>query len=208
ALQYKASLLVPYYMMAIANHQAGLNSTPFAYEKEIENSIPAMAKSLLADVLATAGGKEITIIGYSLGGLVAFELARLLEKEDRSVRLMIMDNSVEKNEKVTDIESLQEFFEVELVKAGIKLEPAAFGMISELYTKYLKRIRPYKVSGVVRSPVLAIEAVNKHHHTDMMRWAKHTAQFDGVEYVPSEHTALLEHLDLLTPILTKWLDEK
>jgi len=206
ALQYKASTLIPYYMMKLIKHDAGLSSPPFAFDGQTERSVKDMAKTLFNDVVSTGITKDIILFGYSFGGLVAYELARMLEKRGiTSLRIVVLDNTVSNNEKVTDQPSLHEFFATELKKIGVTPDAQAFKMLDFLYTNYLDKISSHVVKGSVEAPMLAIEAVNRNRETKMIQWGKHSSHFDGVEYIGSEHMELLEHCDELMLSLTSWL---
>ncbi len=206
ALQYKASMVIPHAFMEIVNEHAGLRFEPFAYRNSVEKSVEAMARTLMSDIRSIKITREIVLVGYSFGGLVCFELAKLIEKElGITPKLAVIDTSINTNKTVTDVASLNQFFSYELQKVGISSSPAIRSKLEELYKGYFSGIRKYKASGKINSRILAIQAVNEYTNADMIRWGKLTSQFDGVEFMDSQHLGMMDHVDEITSIMAQWL---
>lgn len=165
------------------------------------NSIGEMGKLFADEIILTNPGENIVIAGYSMGALVAFEIAKQLEKRKKKVKLILLDRNakiiVQENilEGVTE-EELDRIFREE---TGAWLEYIAADQTKsfrKLFAHHLALIGKYTLSGRVDADIFAAEAENGKVMAKMYEWENYTAGNFKHIYLAGTHAQVLDEKNL------------
>jgi tyrocidine synthetase III len=174
----------------------GLQYPGFDGEQPFANSIAQTADHFAKEIM-DAAEKHVVLLGYSLGALVAFETAKLLEPLPVKVTLILLDRDpigTSSGEKISaEIEKVVVEKEIEnwLEQSNIQLtEP----MRALVYQNF-RNLRAYKQYGSIKANILAFQAA--HGHQQMNNWRKFTSgTFECIE-LPANHYNILSDQLLL-----------
>jgi thioesterase domain-containing protein len=196
--------------------------------KEPDASIEQMAHTQLQGIKSVQPKGPYVLIGYSLGGLVTLEMARLLSQQGQRVALLMMIDSYPALrlsstgqragvfvrrvvEKVQDVLSPSKRIRLEASKEYFHKNPS-LGVFSTPVMKRLmdsgnrawQRYEPGYYHGNVK---FVKAAVPTHFPADPAEfWSKRVEQFE-LESVPGKHTTLLtEHSSSLAEVILKHLN--
>jgi thioesterase domain-containing protein len=73
----------------------GLQDKGFDRDEPFENSMEEKSRRFATEIIEAHKGKEIVLCGFSIGGLVAFEIAKQLELKGYMTTLILLDSAIE-----------------------------------------------------------------------------------------------------------------
>lgn len=165
------------------------------------DSIPALARHSVGSLTEIQHSKEITLVGYSMGALVAFELARVLEEQDWLVRLVLLDRGVKTTGyqhyiEQASAEEMNALFnqEVNAWVEGID-DLASLAKYKEIFIHNLDLIDKYITTGKVQCEVVAIEANNAKVTAHMQQWKEYTSGGFRHTYIEGSHQEVLNEVN-------------
>jgi amino acid adenylation domain-containing protein len=171
-------------------------------------SIEQAASAFSREIIQQETNKELLIFAYSMGASIAFEMVKMLEKNNRQVQLILLDATVKQSAQKPNLSAINKEVKI-LMEAYKKLN-----MEANINEKTLKKFlvnnfkihEQYKHAGKIKSDILLFEARNNPIPTDMKKWKKLTAgavnhlfieggHWDMLssENLPVYKTAVLEH---------------
>jgi len=183
----------------------GFQYKGFDTEETFDTSIKAIAKTFIAELKAMNIKESISLVGYSMGVPIAFEMAKTLEKEHDQIHLVFIDRGVY-NQKVSKSNMLQidKLLEKEL---SFWLSTALNNSerIKRLMKHNLNLLDNYKVKGKIKSRILTIEATRNAVSASMQDWKKHTRNDIVHTFIEASHYEILnkENENVVLEILSK-----
>jgi amino acid adenylation domain-containing protein len=181
----------------------GFQYKGFDADVSFSNSIQEMARDFVFEIKEIEKGPVLSLVGYSMGVPIAFEMAKLLEAEGFMVQLIFIDRGAissgegEINQTISK-EILDKVLEFEHNSWLKYLEGKNAERIKGLVYNNVQILSRYTIQGKVKSNILAIEAKNR-----MEGWREFTSGDFSVKIIESEHYEVLnaEHI----PVLAKWI---
>ncbi len=198
-------------------------STPF-------RSIEEKAQVYLEAIKQLQPNGPYYFIGYSLGGLVMFEMARRLVKKEERVGLLAMVDSYPHASRLSAVQRVRLNARVARRRASMALRSTmrmlgfaegppqkltlyraplhgsfapAMQVVREHTYSALKRYQPRFYKGTIK--FVRAETVTNFPEDPVPVWGPLTAEFD-VETVPGDHIAMLTtHFERLASVLNTWL---
>ena len=184
---------------------------------ELDKTMVGIAKRF-CDELLTVHGKdsnEITLIGYSLGVLVSYEMTRILENMGYNVQLVLLDEGIPKpigthtpsNEAalIEDIKKIKEYDVVNLLD-DVQLEriKKVFRNNNYMYCNYFSNHQ-------ISADILGVDANENKVPTNMSDWGMLTNGELQMFGINAHHGNLLESFSAIDEIVDKcltWLHRK
>jgi amino acid adenylation domain-containing protein len=181
----------------------GLQNRGFDAEDEFSSSIHEMARDFVSEIKNIEKGSHFSIVGYSMGVPIAFEMAKILEAEGLSVQLIFIDRgATEANEDGSQSiskEMLGKALEFEL-KHWLKfLEGKNIERIKNLVYNNIQLLNAYAIHGKIKANVLAIEAENSR----MEGWREYTSGNFSVQAINATHYGILNVEN--NALLAQWI---
>jgi surfactin synthase thioesterase subunit/acyl carrier protein len=179
----------------------GLEYPGFHIIDEIADSIEMIAFQQIQEIKNIQNDGEYYIVGYSMGGLIAFEIAKEIEKDNRcSVNLFLIDcisdmkNKYFEGDSDSDDNMIKEMLDV--YKEFLSLDKMSH------YQFFLQNnvniFRKYKFSGYVKGNICVFEA--KENDLDMSQWVQYGQGKFRHKIVNGNHYSVINNLDLLKAI--------
>ena len=162
-----------------------------------------MAQSFFQEIQQLELPKEqpLTILGYSMGAIVAYELVKLLEDADYQCRLLLLDKAAataktRNDKKLTkmakDEESLELLIKSHLGENRVQFLPNDQQRIKRLLAHSITILNTHLMQGKVKADILAIEAEKGGKKHRMKNWKPYT---DGKLHQLSIYADHFEILD-------------
>jgi len=148
---------------------------PLAIESLLEvKSITELAKELFQQVqFENRSLDNITLIGYSMGGLVAFEAAKLIEKNNGKInKIIILDKTAQTNNIQGDIREISsELYEyVDL----LSISESDKGRMTSYLNEHMKWINGYQQKDTIQSNITIYYCGDEAPSDEILDWKKHT----------------------------------
>ncbi|MFT7035747.1 MAG: amino acid adenylation domain-containing protein, partial [Cyclobacteriaceae bacterium] len=176
------------------------------------NTIEIMIKTFRDSIVSIANSNKVTILGYSFGALVAFELSKLLEADGYNVALIMLDKNVQERYGEGEVEVEEEeamnMFVQEMQNWSTS---SSFQMSTEemkhLFMHNLNLQVNYNTEGEVNAKILAIEAEDNSLVAKMENWSSYTSGGLSHKLVKGNHYEVLSdsNLDFITKSITEFL---
>lgn len=197
----------------------GIQYQGYDQEVDFDPGISAMAQRFFIEIKGQMEDRStpITLLGYSMGGAIGFELMGLLEKEYSNCRLVIIDRGVSYKHGVysyldkylSPAAKISELERLHLGKGTTKYTPEKLSRIRKLMIHNHQILQTYKPRHKINSPLLAIEAELEKSKCRMKAWRKYTKNIFEYHYIISDHFSILSKevlpqvLDLLVNFVHK-----
>jgi amino acid adenylation domain-containing protein len=185
----------------------GLQYKGFDYETSFDDSIEEMAKTFIGEIKKITKSKSISLIGYSMGVPIAFEMAKILENEDYNLKLIFIDRGVYDQSESEELskERVNELLEMELKHWIKEVKESDAGRIRDLIFNSSQILNNYQVTGKISSGIFAIEASKNYSKANMNNWRKYAEGNFEHCYIDSDHYGILntEHSSTLVELIIK-----
>jgi len=160
-------------------------------------SIEELAKNFIDEIVNLPGNEKITILGYSMGALVAFEMTKELEKRNREVELILLDRGAKDIPggdllEVIDSSEFDEAFTEEIQPWSSFIDEKNKGLLRQLFAYNLKLIGRHKIQGTIKADLSVAEALHGEPKTNMQDWAKHTSGSLRHIFLEGSHATVLD----------------
>ena len=167
----------------------GLQYKGFDDDRKFDTSIRVMAKTFEEEVLQIQQEGVFSILGYSMGGTVGFELAKRLEKSGHSVSFICLDQPPDH----AVFEQIDQHFTDQEIDNYLKTMDFVNGeRIKSLVRHNRVILKKHKLSGKIKGDLLALEAGGNPVSTHMKAWKTYTSGKFMYSVVEGHHFEVLE----------------
>jgi surfactin synthase thioesterase subunit/acyl carrier protein len=189
----------------------GLQYKGFDYEILFDTSIQEMAVTFVEEIKKINKDKVVSLLGYSMGVPIAFEMTKILENDGYDVNLIFIDRGIyDKSEQDNiDIDSINEILEMELKHWFKEINEVDLYRVRKLTYNSLRVLNEYEVKGEIKSKIMTIEASKNLERTDMKDWSNYTYGDFSHFYLEADHYGILspENLSELSKLIIKVFSE-
>ena len=166
----------------------GINYRTTISDNTLDTSIDEIVTDSVNKILHTISTDQIVIIGYSMGCLVAFEVAQKLEHCRKVNGILLIDRPIGPNNKgirITENEA------TEFIKNEFSQWPNFYeGFDSTTMQHYLRVSSAHKLSSSINCPIVALES-NLRKPLKMKQWKKRTSgTFTHLVFDGDHHDAI------------------
>ncbi|GAA4278251.1 non-ribosomal peptide synthetase [Aquimarina mytili] len=190
----------------------GLQCKGFDKETNLDTSIEEMATTFISEILKIQNHNRLTLVAYSMGVPVAFEMCKILERKSYDVKLVFIDRGVNDHpvQQIQDEESVLAELESELAFWFNDIPNQDKKRIKNLVLNNSKILDAYKVNGTIRSNIATIEASWNKHLAQMQDWNQYTTRRISHSYIEAYHYGILnvENLDILSKMIMHEIKHK
>jgi thioesterase domain-containing protein len=179
----------------------GLQYRGFDQDEPFDDSIAAMAQSFRLEISAVATDKTapLFLLGYSMGALLAWETAALLEAEGYRVPLILLDKDSDTPygdfhpEEAVEPEAdlLAVLMQRHLGEEGTALPTPDAQRIRRLLAHNIRLLQGYQPGKTVAADILALEAGSSGRRDKMAGWQAFTSGKLTRSVVMADHFSLL-----------------
>lgn len=170
----------------------GMQYKGFDEDVPFDTSIEEMALTFTREMKEALPGQSVTLVGYSMGAAVAFEMCKLLEKEDRQVNLVLIDRNVSYgNEKSPSPKEIDELLERELGFWFNELPESNIERNKKLVINNLKILEGHKTQGLIKAKISALEGSKNTQKANMEAWEAYTSGDFEHHYIADDHYNLI-----------------
>ena len=171
----------------------GLQYKGFDYEIPFDSSIQEMAATFVEEIKKINKDKVLSLLGYSMGVPIAFEMTKILENDGYDVNLIFMDRGIsdKSEEDDMDMDSINEILEMELKHWFKEINEVDVYRIKKLTFNSLRVLNKYEVKGKIKSKIMTIEASKNLERTEMKEWSNYTNGDFSHFYVEADHYGIL-----------------
>lgn len=150
---------------------------PFAMGINSSSRIEEIARELIQE-RQTMGKLEqdVTILGYSMGGLIAFEMAKWLENHGVKVKKLIILDKTAQPEPGNKIKRLNLKSELIEIAKKIAADDLDFERIQTYLKSHEQMIEEYQQSGYLNCPVDIYYCSDGFQEIDFLKWQRFTKQ--------------------------------
>ncbi|MES2732835.1 MAG: amino acid adenylation domain-containing protein [Bacteroidota bacterium] len=188
----------------------GLQYKGFDYDTPFDHSFEEMAQRFAEEIRAVQPLGSYLILGYSVGALLAFEVARILEQGGSQAQVIMLDKDTVP-EKTANIFEHNPALAKQVLRHQVGDAWLAHAHQSDveraerLLYHIAKLHANYQLSGKIQGNIIALEAVGNASKADMQRWKEYTQGTFTHVYVNGSHNDLLTlHVaDLIDTFQTK-----
>lgn len=141
-------------------------------------SIQDIAQYLINERLKTHNiPKEIILIGYSMGGLVAFEIAKWFEKQKCEVKRLIILDKIAQPETGKVIDKVELNSELSEIALQISTDQNDMKRISMFLKKHIQMIEAYQQTNKLKCMIDVYYCETVLKRNDFLEWQLFTSQF-------------------------------
>ncbi|HEX2684385.1 MAG TPA: thioesterase domain-containing protein, partial [Ferruginibacter sp.] len=158
------------------------------------NSIEETALQFHNEIIKTAE-QDISLLGYSLGALVAFETAKLLEASGKTITLILLD----RNPAITTHKDMPEEIMHEIANKEMANWQSQPEKMKALVLQNLRNLQAYKQSGCIAGNILALNA--SQGNQSMMGWKNFTKGSFHLNTLDAHHYSMLANKQLTQHLL-------
>jgi tyrocidine synthetase-3 len=168
-------------------------------EETLYTSIEQAAIAFSDEIVKQQTADEFIIFGYSMGAVIAFEMAKILETKFKAIRLILVDKSLNRDHRNVNI-SNDVNREIEWLIAQYKNLVADEDLdeitLSRFLLNNMQILNSYAQTGVIKSRIYAFESTGNHVSAGMKEWNNHTS--GGIEhtYIEGGHWEALAGTNL------------
>lgn len=192
----------------------GLQCRGFDQGADFDRSIEDMARSFVKEITSVNCDTELTLIGYSMGVPIAFEMTKLLEAQRYYVDLVFLDRGVDRrplnDSLVVDGRHVKRTLDNELRNWPKDMRRENLDRLNNLLKNNLIALSKYRESGSVNSNIVTFEATGNMRAAEMRRWQEHTTGTVEHRYLEGDHYDILSlrNIKIIAQSLTELLSEK
>lgn len=166
----------------------GLQYPSFESAESNEKSIAHLARTLSQEIDSKG---DYLIVGYSMGAVVAFEMAKLLKSNVAKPGLVLIDRGPYSEASDLSKEGLEKVIDSELRRGLNVMGEELLAKTKRAITKNNEMLGQYNPAGKVRGPVLAIEAVRMKVPANMEAWKNFVDGEFHCEFVQTHHYGII-----------------
>jgi len=173
----------------------GLRASAAADRAEADISIEQMARDYIRDLRATQPQGPYALAGWSMGGVIAFEMAQQLRRQGSDIGLLLLiDSFPGASARIASEHDLRIVFGEELTQQAAPLDPAGIERLWPIYRanyQALARYTPSAYDGRI-TLFMASGTPAEPPRMPMQTWAALAAGLT-IEVLPGDHASILRH---------------
>jgi fengycin family lipopeptide synthetase D len=171
----------------------GLQVNGLEANEELDRSLEEIALDFSKKILQNQQKAEFTIMGYSFGALVAYELAKVLEKAGHtSFHLIMIDVGTDRERYLRDDAIYKNFMEEQMDNFRTIIDADQLLRYKNVTLNNIDLMKKYKVNGLIQKDILGLEASDNEIEMNMKDWEGYTRGKVIVEYGTGNHASMLE----------------
>ncbi|UII23765.1 non-ribosomal peptide synthase/polyketide synthase [Fulvivirga ligni] len=175
----------------------GFQYKGFDYDESFSRSIEEMAQTYVTLIEKVKPDRNISLIGYSMGAIVAFEMTKLLEDLGYNVVLVLLDRyPYQEIEHVSD-QSLEKIVKNELRDWLHDLENSQLERLENLIKNNIRIQDGYSVSGKIKGKIIAVEAKGNSNQGRMREWRDLSEGGFDHHFIDADHYSVLREENLI-----------
>ncbi len=200
--------------LSVLGNIYGLQCRGFDQETDFDRSIEDMARSFVKEITSANCDTKLTLIGYSMGVPIAYEMTKLLEVQGYCVDLVFLDRGVDSSplndSLVLDEKHVRRTLDNELKNWPEDMRHENLDRLNSLLKNNLVALSRYRESGSVSSNIIAFEATGNMRAAGMRRWQDHTRGTVEHRYLEGGHYDILSlrNIEIIAHSLTELLSEE
>lgn len=179
----------------------GLEYPGFHNKNEMVDTFQEMIFSLFQEIKKIQSDGDFFILGYSMGGLIGFEIAKILEKDlNNKVNLVLIDSAPQSmfysNKEINTKDVL-----LEIVTAYKDILPSnQLENYQEFLLNNISLVKDYSASGSIKGNIISFEA--KSGNYNMSNWANYTTGYFKNEIIDGDHFEVIKNIGTLSNYFT------
>ena len=180
------------------------NSFGFQYsglekEEPLFESIEQAAAVFCEQLISNQNSDHLILVGYSMGGNIAFEMAKILETTQFQISIVLIDtitktNKEEINDTVDD-ENETDWL-IQQYKLLIGEDEVQEALLKRLLNNNFKLFNKYEQTGKIKNQLYLFEAKGNPMATNMKRWSNFTDGRTVHEFIEGGHWDALTNINL------------
>jgi amino acid adenylation domain-containing protein len=155
----------------------GFQYTGLERDEPLYTSIEQAAQEFSAEIMKNQEGGDFVLLGYSMGAIIAFEMARILEEQFGPIRMVLIDRPpvIRDMEKMPDKAAVNKLLEwmVEQYRILTGDAEADGEGLKRFLLNNMELMQNYQQSGKIGSDIQALECRQK-RAVSMKDWADYT----------------------------------
>ncbi|MCF6402533.1 amino acid adenylation domain-containing protein [Chitinophaga filiformis] len=161
----------------------GLQDAGFDDGKDFDTTIEQKVRRFATAILENEPGKEVVLTGFSFGGTIAFEVAKMLEEKGIRTTLLLLDRDIrDKKKRKQSIELSRDAIQQEVNwlrdwLADVGLEDTHRNHLEQLFYHNLRLSEAYEQKGKIKGDIIAFKAKQNIHNDflHMKDWERYTS---------------------------------
>lgn len=174
----------------------GLEYPGFHDENEIVDTFQEIVSILFNEIKKIQDKGEFFIFGYSMGGLIGFEITKIIENELKCKTNLVLVDSAPKSMFYNNHEEISASNVIQQIINAYK------DILSSLKLKYyqtfllnnINLIKDYSASSAIKGSIISFEAKNGCYN--MSEWRKYTSGNFKNEIITGDHFEIIKNIDL------------
>ncbi|MEL7001554.1 MAG: amino acid adenylation domain-containing protein, partial [Bacteroidota bacterium] len=163
-------------------------------------SIDEIVTAFRREIENVSKDNHITLVGYSFGAIVAFEVAKSLERKNINVTLVLIDKNVEHEsipfDELTD-KDIDLLFNQQLGGWALTDSSEDLERLRTLFRQNLEIQAEYTNRGGIEGEMITIEATDGEFEAVMEEWQNHTSGKFHHHYLSGDHFTVLNEANSL-----------
>ncbi|PSL21502.1 non-ribosomal peptide synthetase [Chitinophaga ginsengisoli] len=161
----------------------GLQDAGFDDGKDFDATIEEKVRRFAAAIQENESGREVMLTGFSFGGTIAFEVAKILEEKGIRTTLLLLDRDTrDKKKRKQSIELSRDAIQQEVNwlrdwLADVGLEDTHRDHLEKLFYHNLRLSEAYEQKGKIKGDIIAFKAKQNIHNDflHMKDWERYTS---------------------------------
>ncbi|WP_034888377.1 non-ribosomal peptide synthetase [Gillisia sp. Hel_I_29] len=145
-------------------------------EQNLNSSIEVLSKTFIDNIFNVQKEGEFFILGYSMGGYIAFEIVKQMQFLGYNANLIIIDSYTDVDRtfyfKQTEVDYKEILIKILGKNIVDKMDNSELKNMKDLYTVNFKILANYVIEGNIRGDMLVFEALNNNVAYEMNNWSK------------------------------------
>jgi surfactin synthase thioesterase subunit len=148
-------------------------------------NIEEIARMLLKERISLAKlPEEITLIGYSMGALTAFEMAKWLEENNVKVKQLIVLDKIAQPEVGRVLQKVDLKGELMDIAQQIAVDETDFNRIINYLSSHESMIEAYQQMGFIHCPIEVFYCEKGFSHSDFLKWQRFSSNKISLKPIP------------------------
>jgi amino acid adenylation domain-containing protein len=170
----------------------GMLMRGFDSAESFDMSIAEMAAGFVSEIRRVQPSGDIQLMGYSMGCLVAFEMAALLEESGVNVKLLLLDSPVAATTvALPEPPVLSAEFERQVTIAFPGLTATEIAKLEKIFLHNMSLVHQYTMKHLIRATITAVEALNGIRQPCMEQWAAYSSGSFNYQVMHADHYAAI-----------------
>jgi len=189
------------------------------FREPISGNIRDLAEGVATSLRRVEG--PLVLFGHSMGAVVAFEAALLLQRHDRKVRTLVVSGATSPNLLRPSSTPLHELSDVDLLEAlkergglpdEVLEQPELVDMLLDLVRSDFAALHRYSFGASehhLNVPILALGGISDYSvdAESVRSWTELTTTAASMRLFPGGHFFLEQHIDLIAALILDCLDD-